>query len=240
MSSYMDQAKSLFADSKNKRDQECALMSSIESELKSLRREASDLEALAGVAVVEAIRENGLELFSNPESARELYDFGWSNGRGIAGFEKAFTKMFNLPVPAISDWEVLDSFSIDDSYYAGEDPYSTDNLTVEHKTAAVLSLTLITRNRSQLTEEEIADIAEKLEPVMKVQAKILEDFDGKSALLVSPDGGAMGSRITYNLDTDTFEVTNYYAGILCSNIQTLQRALSVARVIPNLSMDDLY
>lgn len=134
-------------------------------------------------AIIEEINISGYELFVNVETAAPVYRYGWSHDCSFKDFSKIFLKALNAPYLIGTTWNVLN----------------------DYKTAVCAVTVGIPED---FDDAKISELAEILEPVVKVQAEIL-GYEGPAMINVLEDTLSQYSSyyILYDAEEDIFAVS---------------------------------
>lgn len=183
MTDYLDLAALYQADIDGAHEEAEKLRASIAPRLAELNDYITKNVENISSAIIEEINISGYELFVNVETAAPVYRYGWSNGRGLNGFSDAFLKALNAPYLIGTTWNVLN----------------------DYKTAVCAATVGIPKS---FDDAKISELAEILEPVVKVQAEIL-GYERPAMIDILEDtlSEYASYYILYDADDDVFAVS---------------------------------
>lgn len=85
-------------------EKQSALRATIEDELNESRDIANAERDNIANLMKKSLAENGLEMLTNIQTAKMIYDIGWWNGSGVNGFNEALLKAINLESVNVGLW----------------------------------------------------------------------------------------------------------------------------------------
>ncbi|MFS0885265.1 hypothetical protein [Aeromicrobium sp. 179-A 4D2 NHS] len=136
-----------------------ALRASVEEQVKALHAKREENRKAVLSTVVQAIEADGLNLLTDPASAKNVYGLGWFGSRGTREFTDAFHAAIGLPTESPTGWWMFGEPT--DSDYTAKHPV----------------LQMFAPFNPQTSVEHIKDVAVNVEAVFEAQEDILAEFN---------------------------------------------------------------